>query len=300
MKMRITVLVFVIVMVFGGITVCAAPKQMPDGSVFDPEFYAATYPDVKAAFGTDEALLYKHYIEHGRTEGRLPFAPVQTETIDSATVATTQQTSTPAFYTQQTAELNQQVHALAMGNAFANYSPVVNGIDFSNVFAPATYYVYNPDVAKSIGADGNALLRHYIAHGSKEGRIAKLVTVSNPNQPIGMPTESIYNTMFENGVPITIVIPTIIQSRSGKAQSLGIDAGIYETGALKGSIKVSLKYETLVMGNKRTHVAFYIKAYDSNGMEIGSSIVLGRNVGQIETKTTYLPAGTAIIKLVSD
>lgn len=25
----------------------AAPKTMPDGTIFDPEFYAATYPDVR-------------------------------------------------------------------------------------------------------------------------------------------------------------------------------------------------------------------------------------------------------------
>ena len=53
----------------------AAPKTMPDGNVFDAEFYANTYPDVKAAFGTDETALYNHYLMFGMKEGRLPYAP---------------------------------------------------------------------------------------------------------------------------------------------------------------------------------------------------------------------------------
>lgn len=51
----------------------AAPKQMPDGNIFDPEFYAATYPDVVAALGTNETILYNHYLLCGSKEGRLPY-----------------------------------------------------------------------------------------------------------------------------------------------------------------------------------------------------------------------------------
>ncbi len=41
---------------------------------FDPVFYANKYPDVKAAFGTDPALLYQHYLLCGKAEGRWPNA----------------------------------------------------------------------------------------------------------------------------------------------------------------------------------------------------------------------------------
>ena len=53
----------------------AAPKLMPDGNLFDAEFYGKTYPDLTAVFGTDEALLYSHYTLSGSLEGRLPYAP---------------------------------------------------------------------------------------------------------------------------------------------------------------------------------------------------------------------------------
>lgn len=41
---------------------------------FDPDFYANTYPDVKAAFGTDVAALYNHYVNYGKAEGRAGYA----------------------------------------------------------------------------------------------------------------------------------------------------------------------------------------------------------------------------------
>ena len=67
-------------------TVYAQPKTMPDGTVFDAEYYANTYPDVKAAFGNDEKALYNHYIKYGKAEGRLGVAP-QNDAIPVATQA---------------------------------------------------------------------------------------------------------------------------------------------------------------------------------------------------------------------
>ena len=57
----------------------AAPKQMPDGNVFDAEFYVTTYPDVVAVLGTDEAVLYNHYLLCGIYEGRFPYEFTQQE-----------------------------------------------------------------------------------------------------------------------------------------------------------------------------------------------------------------------------
>jgi len=37
---------------------------------FDPEFYASTYPDVVAVFGNSPEVLYKHYQDYGKAEGR--------------------------------------------------------------------------------------------------------------------------------------------------------------------------------------------------------------------------------------
>ena len=70
-------LILCICCVTQGMTVYAAPEVMPDGELFDAEFYAATYPDVAAVFGTDPAMLYWHYVVAGKAEGRLPYAAAQ-------------------------------------------------------------------------------------------------------------------------------------------------------------------------------------------------------------------------------
>lgn len=74
----VTLLTIVMTMCFG-MTVFASPKTMPDGTVFDAEYYAKTYPDVTAVFGTDENALYQHYVTMGKAEGRHPVASADTK-----------------------------------------------------------------------------------------------------------------------------------------------------------------------------------------------------------------------------
>ena len=56
-------------------TVQTAPGMitLPDGTLFDPVFYATAYPDVAAVFGNDPNMLATHYMLCGKAEGRLPF-----------------------------------------------------------------------------------------------------------------------------------------------------------------------------------------------------------------------------------
>ena len=64
---RLAAALAVSVMTFSSaVSVSAA---VPEG-LFDPEYYAATYADVKAAFGNDAEVLYRHYLEYGIQEGR--------------------------------------------------------------------------------------------------------------------------------------------------------------------------------------------------------------------------------------
>ena len=49
------------------------------GILFDAEYYAATYPDVKAALGTDPQKLLEHYLNYGMAEGRSPYAGAAVE-----------------------------------------------------------------------------------------------------------------------------------------------------------------------------------------------------------------------------
>ena len=72
---RIILIVLLITATFlGTVTVNATPKTMPDGNIFDPEYYATMNPDVVSLIGNDENTLYLHYKLAGASEGRLPYA----------------------------------------------------------------------------------------------------------------------------------------------------------------------------------------------------------------------------------
>ena len=45
-------------------------KRIPASAYFDTDAYADLYPDLRKAFGYDHDLLYRHYLEYGRKEGR--------------------------------------------------------------------------------------------------------------------------------------------------------------------------------------------------------------------------------------
>lgn len=52
------------------ISVHAKTTTLEDGTVFDSDYYADTYPDLKAAFGYDYDALLNHYKTYGIQEGR--------------------------------------------------------------------------------------------------------------------------------------------------------------------------------------------------------------------------------------
>lgn len=55
--------------------VSAQAKVMPDGNLFDVQYYITHNPDVVARLGDDEMVLYQHYLTFGRNEGRRGVAP---------------------------------------------------------------------------------------------------------------------------------------------------------------------------------------------------------------------------------
>lgn len=136
MKRRLltTIVAVAITTIMWGNAVLATPQTMSDGQLFDPEFYAQTYPDVAAAFGTDAAALYQHYVACGKTEGRLPYA-------DSSAGAST------------------------------SIGPTIQTMPDGGRFDPTYYASQNPDVVAAVGTDAAALYQHYLNSGKSEGRL---------------------------------------------------------------------------------------------------------------------------------
>lgn len=85
MKKR-NMIIFTMAAVFAlsakGTIVCAEPERMSDGTIFDADYYASAYPDVTEALGNDTAVLYQHYVQFGKSEGRLATNPADAEEVE--------------------------------------------------------------------------------------------------------------------------------------------------------------------------------------------------------------------------
>ncbi|GFI24226.1 hypothetical protein IMSAGC011_03022 [Lachnospiraceae bacterium] len=76
MKKKTAIFMMAIVMVAGSdATVHASPERMSDGTLFDSDYYAETYPDLMQVFGRDTGKLYQHYKNYGKAEGRVALPP---------------------------------------------------------------------------------------------------------------------------------------------------------------------------------------------------------------------------------
>lgn len=113
-------------------SVKAAPETMPDGTVFDAEYYAQTYPDVANAVGTDRDALYNHYVSFGKAEGRLACAPTTTVQADQNPIVPSTQSKNPL--TARTTPTQALV--------YADLLPEVMLTDSRPVSSSCVYYDY--------------------------------------------------------------------------------------------------------------------------------------------------------------
>ncbi len=151
---------------------------------FDAAFYAATYPDVVAVYGTDATALFNHYITLGRSELRLPnasyvhtygrdgkpngnapsAAPAATTPVAQTPAATTTAT-TPAATTPATTTVTQGVY-FPTGipcNGSPYYIVVDRTFNVCNVFAVGEDGTYSQLIRCMLCSTGRA------GHGTPAG-----------------------------------------------------------------------------------------------------------------------------------
>ncbi len=173
MARRMTALVLAGVLTFGGTaTVSAATLK----DVFDAQFYAEKYTDLKDAFGTNKKALYKHYKTFGKTEGR-----TSTELIDVAAYRAAYPDLDAAFGDNWNAYVN---HYLEYGFA--------EGRDSFGTFDARAYADRYEDLKEAFGYDVLALYKHYMKYGRAEGRNAKadVATVTQQETTVSTPSSS--------------------------------------------------------------------------------------------------------------
>lgn len=151
------VIISIMILCCNTMNVSAATLQ----DVFCAEYYADSYPDLKAAFGYNERALYRHFLKYGIKENR-QCSPI----IDIVK------------YRSSYADLEE-----AFGN---NWNAYVNhyfeyGIkekrDGGGDFDPVAYAEAYGDIKAAFGNDYEAIAEHYLTYGMKENRTEGVVTL---------------------------------------------------------------------------------------------------------------------------
>ena len=103
---------------------------LPDGTLFDTDYYAAKNPDVAGTFGDTDDLLILHYEMTGKDEGRLPHDPDDSEKELSASAI-----SEPSYLMPLSPSDTRTICRFSDGT----------------FFDPVFYASIYPDVAKALG-----------------------------------------------------------------------------------------------------------------------------------------------------
>lgn len=251
-----------------GMTAFAAPQKMSDGQVFDPEFYAASYPDVVAAMGSDANALYQHYVLCGKMEGRLPYAA---GTDVSAIVA-------------------------------SNPQKMSDGGLFDAAFYAQTY----PDVAALIGTDTNTLYNHYLTNGVAMGRLPYAGAAATTPRLAG--TITIPSGYRSAGDTYTFYMrtrfPGVLTARNRDTKKI-YDTYTVSSGAVVRQNRhpqLVLQYTSQHTGNTSTFpwVTLKVLIYNEAGTLVEADridLTDGEHIATETLDSADLPAGTYYIEL---
>jgi|GEM_PF-2438204 hypothetical protein len=157
---------------------------LPDGTLFDTDYYAAKNPDVAGTFGDTDDLLILHYEMTGKDEGRLPHDPD-----DSEKELSSYAISEPSYLLPLSPSDTRTICRFSDGT----------------FFDPVFYASIYPDVAKALGTDARTLADHYELAGKAEGRLA--------SNPLDDP-----KVLLSLAAPTPVEPLTAINSFTGKAE----------------------------------------------------------------------------------
>lgn len=124
--------------------------------LFDADYYANKYNDLKQAFGNNAVALKEHYEACGKREGRSA-SPV----------------FDPEYYLEKYADLKRAFSSdyVAAFNHFVN-NGIHEGRQASSTFNVQKYISYHGDLQAEFGSNFSRALEHYMMFGRKEGRKA--------------------------------------------------------------------------------------------------------------------------------
>lgn len=163
MYQRLAALAVAGVFTFGG-AMSAEAAGLKD--VFDAQYYADQYEDLKQAFGYNKTQLQKHYNQYGKAEGRTASALIDVQAYKAA-------------YPDLQAAFGNNLDAYVQHYIQYGYAEGRNSFGTFDARAYAERY---PDLQAAFGNDVLALYKHYINNGRAEGRDASSGTTEQTSQ----------------------------------------------------------------------------------------------------------------------
>ncbi|MCD7862738.1 MAG: C39 family peptidase [Lachnospiraceae bacterium] len=156
---------------------------LSDDTVFDAEYYANTYADVKASCGTDFDALLNHYLTYGKKEGRQPSAEGTAANNAASATGTADAASTTGAATTTTTSASDSGHQISGFSIIYQNPELPTGCESVAATMLINYYGFSADkvdLADNYLPKASATF-YYDANGNKIGPDMENYFVGDPH-----------------------------------------------------------------------------------------------------------------------
>ena len=143
--------------------------------VYDFAYYTDAYPDIRKAFGEDDAAALEHFVTFGMAEGRSGNAKfdVNSYRMRYGDLRSAFGDDLAAYYQHYMSYGKSEGRQGSGCSSLQGAATVYDGVDYAPVYDYQYYVDHNPDVKAAYGLNDGAVLEHFVRYGMAEGRTAK-------------------------------------------------------------------------------------------------------------------------------
>jgi hypothetical protein len=141
-------------------------------TVFNFEYYTATYPDIASAYGSNRLAAFDHFYQYGMTEGRSGNAEFNAMSYMRKYADVRHIFSSNIQLTTRHYILYGKSEGRTGTGDHLDGTTIYNGINYAPVYNFDYYAKNNPDIWRSFGLNDYGALQHFVTSGMTEGRRA--------------------------------------------------------------------------------------------------------------------------------
>ena len=140
--------------------------------VYNLDYYANKYTDLRNLFGFDDELYLKHFVNHGMQEGRQAISTfnVTSYRYQYPDLRVVYGTDLKSYYLHYIKYGKAEGRKATGTTSLQNPVTALNGVDYSAVYNYSYYVSKYADMKSTYGDDDVSVLKHFINHGMQEGR----------------------------------------------------------------------------------------------------------------------------------